>query len=40
MTVVVQGKERLYHDWHLTCAFLPLAIEVFERLHQVADFLH
>jgi len=41
MIVTVQAKEGLYHDWHLTCAFLPFAIELFGCLHhQVDDFLH
>ncbi len=41
MIMTVQAKEGLYHDWQLTCAFLPFATEVFGCLqHQVDDFLH
>jgi len=40
MIVAILAKEGLYHDWHLTCAFLPFAIQVFGCLHhQVDDFL-
>ncbi len=39
--VAIQAKERFYHNWHLTNAFLPLAIEVFDCLHQqVYNFFH
>ncbi len=39
--VVVQANEKLYHDWHLTNAFLLLAIKIFDCLHQqVKDFFH
>jgi hypothetical protein len=41
MMMTTQAKEGLYHDWHSTNMFLPLAIEIFECIHQQANnFLH
>jgi len=41
MMMITQAKEGLYHDWHSTNTFLPLAIEIFECIHQQANkFLH
>jgi hypothetical protein len=33
VTMAVQVKERLYHDYYPTNMFLPFAIEVFGCLH-------
>jgi hypothetical protein len=39
--MVTQAKEGFYHDHHPINTFFPLAIEVFECIHQQAyDFLH
>jgi len=41
MMTITQAKEGLYHDWHSTNTFLPLAIKIFECIHQQANnFLH
>jgi hypothetical protein len=40
-TMAIQAKERLYHNWHITNAFFPLTMEVFDCLHrQMYNFFH
>jgi hypothetical protein len=39
--VVIQAKEKIYHNWHWTNTFFPLAIEIFGCLHwQTNNFFH
>jgi hypothetical protein len=41
MTMVAKKRKNFYHDQHLTDAFIPFVIEVFNYMHQQADdFLH